>query len=351
MKISIINTVGIEVDQQYPWKETLFLNENIASLDEKDYLKCKRFIKIKYNEQLNEEGLREVANRSYISANAFYDDEYGVKVIVNSEDTLTLEVKQECNEWLVIAIQIMLLKEDYSFIHAAAVYKNGEVLLIPSWGGVGKTACVAKLVKEEGYKLLGDDLNIIHKSGKIMGLPKDFVIYFYHKELFPEVFNENEGPKANDRLNKFYSRIIPVVKPILRRIPAVLAFARKHNPQSKRVSPIKIFGKENIVKEGMIKDVIWMERVVGSDNKFYSRNKDDIASKASSVTLLEVFAEKLQCIYMLCGCGLIRYEEVFKKTFNIYIEAFEGKNISELDITVDTNIAEVPTQLIKNIKN
>ena len=134
-----------------------------------------------------------------------YDGDKRAKIYFKNNNTCVIETNQEANEWLMMMLNIMLLKEDYSIIHAAGVSNEKGALLLPSWGGVGKTASVAKLI-DKGYKLLGDDMNIITAEGKIYPLPKKFVLYFYHKDLFPQVF-EKKGPRCGNAVNEIYEKI------------------------------------------------------------------------------------------------------------------------------------------------
>lgn len=344
---TVIGIVGINVDDNYRWKERLFIDDDVATSNQEMYSDCKSYIKIKYNINIDFSKARKIEENIYGCDEYIYDSKKGAKIYFEDENNCVIETNQEVNEWLVIMLQIMLLKNGYSFIHAAAVSKNEEALLMPSWGGVGKTASVAKLVKKD-YKILGDDLNIIKSNGEVYPFPKKFVLYFYHKELFPEVFKK-QSPKSNAVLNKFYSAIIPSVKRILRFFPSVLSFMRKHNPQSIKVSPIEIFGKDVISEKSKIKQVMWIERVKG-ENNFLNIDVNDLASKAVAVTVNEIFNENTEAVLIMCGFLLTKYEDIFVNMYNIYLNAFNNTITNKLNVSENVHVSVVADEVIKNIK-
>lgn len=344
---SVIGIIGINIDDNYKWKDTLFLDEDVTS-DKKDiYDKCKGFIQVKYNKEIEYNDARKIDENIWGNEKYIYDHKKQAKIYFEDKEKCIIETSQEVNEWLIIMLQIMLLKYGYSFIHAAAVSKNKETLLLPSWGGVGKTACVSKLVKN-GYKILGDDLNIITESSEIYGFPKKFILYFYHKELFPEVFKKN-APKSNSFLNGIYTKIIPPIKRFLRFFPGILSFARRHNPQSIKVSPIKIFGTDCIEDKSIIKQIIWLERGK-QNNEFSNISNEKIISKSVSVTLNEIFNENMNTILIMCGLGIIDYNEIFRNMYKIYEKAFNEKIINKLIISTEKSVEDVADNVIKNVK-
>lgn len=344
---SVNGVIGIEIDENYRWKDTLFIDDTVSSNDEQIYNKCLSFIKVIYKEKINYEDSRKIEESIWGNEKYIYDSKKEAKIYFEKQNVCIIETRQEVNEWLVMMLQIMLLKNGYSFIHAAGVSKDNKALLLPSWGGVGKTACVSKLVRS-GYRLLGDDLNIITAKGEIYGFPKKFVLYFYHKKLFPEVFDK-KAPKCNAVLNKFYSNIIPMVKRVLRIFPSVLAFFRKHNPQSMKVSPMEIFGKDALEKQSEIQQAIWIERTKNK-NCFKKIENKKIAQKALSVTINEIFNESLNSIFIMCGLGIIEYKEVFGNMENIYEKAFEEVISETLEVAIDKKVETVADEVMKNIK-
>lgn len=336
---SIYDLVGVQVSDGYPWCETLFLN-GVADEGEKAYQSCRRKIHVDFIKELPMADTRSIGDGAYIGQDVYVDEQYGVRV-EKYPGHLRLLVSQECNEWLVIAVQLSLLACGHTLLHAAALEKNGEVLLLPSWGGVGKTAMVCRFVREHGWRLLGDDLVIIGE-GRVLPFLKPFVIYPYHKDLFPELFDSGENHTVkNLTVSSLMSRMIPGVKRALRPFPRVLAFLRKHNPQSMRVSPQKIFDEEQLSQGGVPGRLVWLERTMKSGISFTEIAPEELASKAVTVSSVELFAAKLESVYHMCGCGMLTYDEVFGKMHGIILDAAKSVPCAFLEIPASVSITEV----------
>lgn len=338
---SIYDLVGIRVCDEYPWVDTLFITHGIATEGKDAYDACRQKITVIFKKELSMEDVRFIGDGAYIGERCYVDEQYGVRIEKTSDTELKLRVTQECNEWLVIALQLSLLRCGRTLIHGAALEKDGQVLLLPSWGGVGKTATVCRFVRDHGWRLLGDDL-VILGEGEVTAFLKPFVIYPYHKDLFPELFKSGENHTVkNLKVSDMMSRMIPSVKRMLRPFPRVLAYLRKHNPQSMRVSPHKIFTSDQLSQGGTPCRMVWLERSMKSDISFQQIDANALASKAVSVSCVELFAAKLESVYHMCGCGMFTYDEVMGKMHHIIRQEAENASCSILEIPISVHITEV----------
>lgn len=345
---AIYDLVGIRVADEYPWVDTLFITHGVAVEGQQAYEACRRKIDVVFEKKLPMEDVRFIGDGAYIGNDVYVDEQYGVR-IERSELGLTLRVSQECNEWLVIALQLSLLECGRTLIHAAALEKDGQVLLLPSWGGVGKTATVCRFVREHGWRLLGDDL-VILGDGQVKPFLKPFVIYPYHKDLFPELFSSGENHTVkNLKVSNMMSRMIPGVKRMLRPFPRVLAYLRKHNPQSMRVAPTKIFTPEQISDGGKVYRMVWLERSMKSDVFFGRIDGAALASKAVSVSSVELFAAKLESVYHMCGCGMLSYDDVFARMHRIICTEAQKVGCELLEIPTSVHITEVGGIIYQNL--
>lgn len=337
---SIYDLVGVCVSDDYPWCDTLFLSCGVALDGEAAFNACAQKIYVDFEKKLPMEDVRFIGDGAYIGQNVYVDEQYGVR-IERSAESLRLRVAQECNEWLVIAVQLALLNSGHSLLHAAALEKDGQVLLLPSWGGVGKTATVCRFVREYGWRLLGDDLVIIGQ-GRVLPFLKPFVIYPYHKDLFPELFESGENHTVkNLTVSNLMSRMIPGVKRALRPFPRVLAFLRKHNPQSMRVSPRKIFQPEQLSEGGKPCRMVWLERSMGSELCYRDLMPNDLASKAVTVSCVELFASKLEAVYHMCGCGMLHFDDTLLRMRQIILDMAQDAPCGILEIPVAVSITDV----------
>jgi len=349
MKYSIAKIVGFDVEDSYKWQETLFFNYNLASINENDYESCKSFIKISYSHELQMDDTREIADGVYIGQGFIIDKEFGAK-IEKKDFGYHLTVSQECNEWLVVCFQLLLLENGYSLIHAAGLEKESKAMLLPSWGGVGKTATVVKMVKDNGWKLLGDDLLIIDSKGNVIPFLKPFVIYGYHEPLFPELFKQKRGiiirnHSISDALRKF----IPSIKKMLRIMPGLLAFARKHNPHSMRIKPSEVFFEEQLSKGAIVSQVTWLERLPAIGMVKTLKN-EQIVSKITAVTILEVFGERINAINIMCGSGIFNFSDLYVKMHNVISKSLEGITSTQLTIPTEVPIENVGDKVIEYLE-
>lgn len=340
MKYYTINkTVGISVDDSYPWVDTLFFHQHLADKNPNTYKECKVFIEVYYQKKLDYSNVRWIGEDAYIGSGVYMDKGYGVRIERPSGECIRLTVSQECNEWIVILLELSLISCGCTMIHGAAVEYDGNVYLMPSWGGVGKTATVCEFVRNQGWKLLGDDLIII-QDGFAFPFLKPFVIYPYHKELFPEVFASAQNHTVkNNTISNLMSKVIPDVKRILRPFPGLLAYLRKHNPQSIRVSPYDLFLPEQLSKGGKPIRTIWLERSCSDKVRLQSSDVSEIVSKTITVTSCELFASKLNNFYQMCGCGLFNYDETINRMYDIIFSTFNNTEcfLLEIPMSVDIN--------------
>ena len=340
IQIAIGDLIGIGIDDDYPWADTLVINHVAAHYDGQ-FDKCRAKILVKMCRDIDTSDCRKIENGIYASGNTFIDMEYGVRLERPNANLIILEVNQECNEWIILCLQLLLLELDCSIIHGAAVEKNGKVILFPSWGGVGKTAIVMTMVEKYHWKILGDDMIILNHN-KILPYLKPFYIYPYHKTLFPKLFKDKKHHIISVmKLNSILERIIPSLKKALRSYPKLLAYLRKHNVQSMRISPMEIFEKEQISTGGEIIKIVWLERIQEDKTKYMKMDAKNIVSKTISVTMMELFAGKLNYLYALYGAGIFDFEEIHIKMYNLIYDSFNASSCYELDIPNEVSINEV----------
>lgn len=284
---SIHGIVGIQVEDEYPWLQTL-VNDlpEIFMCSSEEYTKCEKTISIRYDKKLDVKGNRDL----FVQENSFQDNEYGVKISLENNQ-LSLECCQECNEWMMFALSYQLNKAGYCFVHAAAFENKGEVVLIPSSGGTGKTIITIEWVRKRGFRLLGDDLCIIDRNGNVYSYPKKMVIYPWHRDQI-DGSDHTHTRKSLSISNGIKEKI----KKIVRKSPFLLAFIRKHNPSLKQYSPNEVFKKDVISERGVLKQIIFLER----QEQSHDQTEDQIAVKMYLTTFNELFHYFCNKIEFLC---------------------------------------------------
>lgn len=98
--------------------------------------------------------------------------------------------------------QLQLVERDHSFVHASGVVTDGGAVLFTGDGGVGKTSTSATLVREDGLRLVSDDVTIVSSDGTIRPYPKSCVVH-------PSDFENRDVPEGlfGSTLEKYHWKV------------------------------------------------------------------------------------------------------------------------------------------------
>jgi hypothetical protein len=147
------------------------------------------------------------------------------------------------------AIQCALLERGAALIHASGIELDGQGLLLPAWGGVGKSTLAGRAVLHGRAKFISDDHTVIDQAGGMHLHLLPIHLYAYHAE---------QDPVLRQRMLSVCGTMSrwqwPVGK-LLNRKQAV-----------RWISPTDIFGREKLAASAQIKQVIVMFR--GDQDEF-----------------------------------------------------------------------------------
>jgi len=156
--------------------------------------------------------------------------------LVKQNGSFILASKRDLLPYVFPIIQWLLLKKRYSFVHAAAVAIDGRGVLLPGWGGTGKTSAIICLLKEvPGTSFLGDDYTILGSDGRLLSFPKAFFVYPYHRGLFPHLFASRHKPLIPSTFSSVVERIRTIVRPAIMAFPWLENLARRFTPEHMQV--------------------------------------------------------------------------------------------------------------------
>jgi hypothetical protein len=355
--INIHNLVTLEIDQGNPWELDIVSSLGDVPMfsmntSERDMLEQDLpGIRVEYVTHLHRNGsMRPLSPDILISPTSVLDWQYRVKLARSDSRTLKFVAENACLEWLVWGCQLALLQSDATFVHAAGIVKGGRTILFPSWGGVGKTALVGKFVRELGWKLLGDDLVILKSNGECLGYPKPMVLYPYHKAVFPDLFVAGRGPIAPQQFNHLLSQMARLFKPMLRLSPTLLQYARRKNPQSVRVKPSEVFGKQSLAVSAPLEAVVWLDRVSElSESQMVTADRS-LASRLIGSTLHELDSWCHNVINVACGVGLLASDQIIPKWQQIVESGLADSAKRILYIPSDVPIDEVSNLVVAQLE-
>lgn len=204
--------------------------------------------------------------------------------------------------------QIQNLQVGQSYMHASSFTKDNRTVAVVAWGGIGKTTSMLKLVTEDNWKFLSDDLGIVDENGSIYRSPKKMQIYAYNLVGQPGLKKLLlEGRPIADILNWYYRKARFGIKKVRRRVSADELF------------------KDNVGNSAKLTDVFFIERADVKDFETQSISINELAGKAASTVMSEIdpYHKIVAAIYSVQTSSVIPpYQEVFDKTKEILQKAF-----------------------------
>jgi hypothetical protein len=239
------------------------------------------------------------------------DEEYGVLVSFPSSTEIVLRTDYSCPEWFSWSLQLQALRNRATFVHSAGVELNGTAVLLAARNGFGKTALIGDFMRRAGWRLLGDDLTLLSADGTCYGYPRALVVHPEHKAFFPELFAHDAGPSAPRVLSGTLERAGRMVKPLLRLVPGLLESARRHNPQTARITPTAAFARERIVPSAPLAFVVSLERRSDISHAQLLPLRESLAARLLGSTIDEFDARCVRISNVAMALGLLDLETTY----------------------------------------
>lgn len=133
-----------------------------------------------------------VIPRNYKNAGGIWGFEHGIyfpkeKYALTFEDGKIKEYTRYANRATNLWLQLLLLASEVSCVHGAGIELNGKGIILPAFGGAGKTVLIAGMRASKTFKFFGDDYVFVDENRNMYAYPSDFSIYDYHVAEFPEL--------------------------------------------------------------------------------------------------------------------------------------------------------------------
>ena len=338
---SIHGRIRLRMADSYPWRqEWLDLCADLPAADSGAGGEAV-VVEVTGSSELDMRSAREVGRGIYNTPTGVIDEVYGVEVAWRDPGRLVINCTRPTLEWAMPSLLLAGLRAGCAFMHGAGLERDGVAWLFPSWGGVGKTALVAALVRSHGWRMLGDDFVIVTDDGECLAFPKPMVLYPYHRAMFPEVFASGRGPTAPASFNDALTRAAVALKPMLRRFPGLLQWARRHNPQSVRVAPSEVFGSDKLAAGGRIGGAVFLERVTGLSAPRLEEADGGLVGRAFGTTLSEFDPRCTMACNVALGSGHLRPEEFYERWVECLGEGLRDAPQYVLRLPADVAAGEV----------
>ena len=256
-------------------------------------------------------------------------------------------------------IQLTMNNVGISLVHAAAVVDGqNNVTLLPGAGGVGKTGIVGHLVSGGGYKLLGDDIVGVSKSGDCYSFPRSFVLKEYHKEIYPHLFSqyvdgdsapgESVGIRVRRNLLRAIRDNVPflgVMKYFLRgtglyRRATRTLDAPPEQPYLAAVPVDEVIGRENVADSGKLKRVVFLTRYSGPDLVLRPISKESLVRRMHSIIHHE-WVDSMRQFFAMGAVELLDLPRYWNTITSIIGSSVDGVTIEELLIPTGCSPDEI----------
>ncbi len=232
--------------------------------------------------------------------------------------------------------QIQQLKVQQSYFHASSFQKGDRAIAMIAWGGVGKTTSMLKLVTEDGWKFLSDDLGIIDTHGILYRSPKKMQIYAYNlvgQPAFKKLLLDNRS--LPDRVNWLYKKKLYGIKRARRRISAEA-----------------LFGENKVAKKAKLTDAFFIERTNTPQFQITTIPAAQLATRAATTVMHEInpYQSVETALYTAQKKALLpRYTDLYTQTQNILEQAFSNARLRLIKIPLKATPDDLANFLRKTI--
>ncbi len=165
-----------------------------------------------------------------------------------------------------------LLDKGAACLHASTCCRDERGVALIAWGGIGKTTSILKLITEDGWRYLSDDLGLLDEGGELYRTPKRLQVYAYNVEGQSKLTDRLlQGRGPIDRLNWTLRRAGLGPKKVRRRISAE-----------------ELFGEEAVGDSAPMDRAIFLERAAIGDFEFDELERDVMSHRAATILLDEL---------------------------------------------------------------
>jgi hypothetical protein len=283
-----------------------------------------------------------------------YLDNNEKKLFISRKNKDLIICADQPNFLINLYIQLLLIEQNCTFIHASAYQsKIGSINIFTGAGGTGKTAILGHAVSKLDLKYLGDDLVIINLNNECLSFPRDFVLKKYHSQIYSKIFKKKKIYNFNlFYLKKFLHENLPfvgIIKTLLKKFGFYYIIADKIRPKDflATISPEKIFGINKFVRKGVIRSVIYLDKT--KDNNFLIKaSTTQIMSNRVMSVLHHEFRDYNSHLLSLGALNIINYNIYMKNTSELLNNIFNNIKLFELQIPNNSKPTDLINFLIEN---
>lgn len=240
--------------------------------------------------------------------------------------------------------------QDTAMIHAAVVDYRGAGVLLPAWGGVGKTSTVAKLVALPGVRFMADDWAFLTGDGTLFGYAKPMFIKPHHRTIYPQLFQGARKPLAPRQLTASIARLATAVHPVVVRHPRMAAFTRRWSPEHRMVHPDQVFGSEKIAQSAPARLAMFLERYEASAPSWERRPLQWMTSRMIGNFHTELPIVSRRLVEALGATGLVPLETHFGQKAAVVAQALHDVPCSLLRVPLSWSADQASEYIAETVR-
>ena len=256
------------------------------------------------------------------------------------------------NPWM----QLLLAPQGISMVHAAAIERDGQSLLLPAFGGAGKTLATGLLIRDHGYRFLGDDIVMINRKGEVLPFPRPLFFYDHHTEVFQDYFARRKSTVNQYRMiGKFKRKLVrglplkQAVKSVARTFGAEGALRRAAATREylDAGSAQEVFGLDALGEGGPLSSIIFLQRYTGNSLEFQPTTSEQLVQRMFAILMNEWKAEWPQ-IVTAAGYGATDLATHYENTTSIMRDCVSGVPVKTLMIPRQATPYEYVPKLLED---
>jgi hypothetical protein len=225
---------------------------------------------------------------------------------------------------LVPVLDRAMVTRGAAMIHAATVAYRGRAIALPAAGGTGKTSTVAKLLKQDGFALMGDDWAFLTDDQTLLGYDKPMFIKPHHKAIYPHLFEGARKPLVPVALSRGVGRITTLVHPVVIRYPRLADFSRRWSPEHRMVRAAEAFPGREVTSSAPLAAAVYLERFEGARSCIVERDRDWMVDRMLGNFHIEMAGFSQHVVTGLAATSVLPWNRHFEDKADVLRKALDG---------------------------
>jgi len=225
---------------------------------------------------------------------------------------------------LVPVLDRAMVTRGAAMIHAATVAYQGRAIALPAAGGTGKTSTVAKLLRRDGFTLMGDDWAFLTDDQTMLGYDKPMFIKPHHKAIYPHLFEGTRKPLVPVALSRPVGRITTMVHPVVIRYPRLADFSRRWSPEHRMVRATDAFPGREVTKAAPLAAAVYIERFEGARSRLVERDRDWMVDRMLGNFHIEMAGFSQHVVTGLAATSVVPWNRHFEEKADVLRKSLDG---------------------------